>query len=911
MGGVSRFLMLLTTPLPLSCCRLSTFRLARRSRLVSLASFPTPQIRRLSSASQSRGGFSMKAADQIHTQTGVREDFVESNGFSPIPEVPLPWLEWTHFIENLRIGGYFDDIGGSNAEGDDFAVLESLPPEFVRAANACLAFARNQRDLLRSLSKRDIEVIVENGSAFLFKNASESTRRLRTFIASNGTDVWGQEAGTVDVMHFLLSHAYNRLVVSDQNNYRNKELVEASIKNLLNELIGLSGATRQLDFAEPASRQLPVGYGQSPRPFGQNIEMKRGDWICSKCTFMNFARNMRCRQCNEDRPKRVLTGGEWECPQCDFFNYGRNAVCIRCDCKRPGETFASPSARSSLGHGLEENTLRQFNGNNSSQSDIERRLAENDEKAARWFSKVSQVDNVSDLSNVADEDFPEIMPLRKGVNKFVVSTRKTPLERRLANAQYLKNLGNDGSSEGSNNVDGIRSNKTSESSISESLDRILGCSSSASEADKEVSGRSNNPRIAGESAPVTERFASLRNSGNPGNPGRNSGHVPFVPLPPDMFAEPQKLQAEDADNAGTSAGPTTVEPSSSGDVFPTRSAATETASKKSEDQADKSERWFKKVQELHDVTDLASAISDEDFPEIMPMRKGENRFVVPKKKDRSLTSPQYKRRLAMEQANNSNFVPFVPFPPDYFTKKDKQPEDRGSVSTPEVSVTPPVSSTPESVLTSSENFRVNESGIHVSKGTPAPYENLKDNNGGSHDWAPAGRSPPNFESQQNNQNNWNMAQSGGSSNEGGLGSGYGRPTGYSRGQSSAVAGSGSSSQHAESGQSSKESWNKGFSGKSLEGSAVKESDPLDMSEEAKAERWFRRVAQIKDISELSQIPDEDFPSIMPMRKGVNRFVVSKRKTPLERRLTSQQYRRNLPIVNSDPGSAPPSDKNSS
>ncbi|KAL0383304.1 UNVERIFIED_CONTAM: Zinc finger protein VAR3, chloroplastic [Sesamum calycinum] len=99
-----------------------------------------------------------------------------------------------------------------------------------------------------------------------------------------------------------------------------------------------------------------------------------------------------------------------------------------------------------------------------------------------------------------------------------------------------------------------------------------------------------------------------------------------------------------------------------------------------------------------------------------------------------------------------------------------------------------------------------------------------------------------------------------------------------------------------SGENIRSSW----TGKSLEGSAVKEPDPLDMSEEAKAERWFKRVAQIKDISELSQIPDEDFPSIMPMRKGVNRFVVSKRKTPLERRLTSQQYRRNLPIVSSVP-----------
>ncbi|KAJ1435532.1 zinc finger protein [Sesbania bispinosa] len=87
-----------------------------------------------------------------------------------------------------------------------------------------------------------------------------------------------------------------------------------------------------------------------------------------------------------------------------------------------------------------------------------------------------------------------------------------------------------------------------------------------------------------------------------------------------------------------------------------------------------------------------------------------------------------------------------------------------------------------------------------------------------------------------------------------------------------------------------------WTGKSLEGSAVREPAPLDMSEEAQAERWFHhRVAQIKDIYELSEITDEDFPSIMLVRKGVNILVVSKRKTSLEKRLTSQQYRRNLPI----------------
>ncbi|KAG6500627.1 hypothetical protein ZIOFF_040475 [Zingiber officinale] len=64
-----------------------------------------------------------------------------------------------------------------------------------------------------------------------------------------------------------------------------------------------------------------------------------------------------------------------------------------------------------------------------------------------------------------------------------------------------------------------------------------------------------------------------------------------------------------------------------------------------------------------------------------------------------------------------------------------------------------------------------------------------------------------------------------------------------------------------------EGWKPSFTGKSLEGSCATEPDPLDMSEEAKAARWFRRAAQIKDISELSNIPDEDFPEIMPNEKG--------------------------------------------
>lgn len=43
--------------------------------------------------------------------------------------------------------------------------------------------------------------------------------------------------------------------------------------------------------------------------------------FCCRCNFMNFARNVRCRKCNEDGPKGVGVGdvqmkkGDWTCPE--------------------------------------------------------------------------------------------------------------------------------------------------------------------------------------------------------------------------------------------------------------------------------------------------------------------------------------------------------------------------------------------------------------------------------------------------------------------------------------------------------------------------------------------------------------------------------------------------------------------
>lgn len=423
--------------------------------------------------------------------------------------------------------------------------------------------------------------------------------------------------------------------------------------------------------------------------------------------------------------------------RCDFYNYGRNVACLRCDCKRPRDL-----------------SLNSANARYSNDPELERRLVENEEKAQRWFSKVAQGGSDANSADT-DEDFPEIMPLRKGVNRFVVSTRKTPLERRLANAE--NSVVTDGNL--NRNDDQVLGSKTNRS-----LNEILGSASS-------LASRSDDKNVS------SRRFESSQVI--------NSDFVPFVPLPSDMFAkkpDKEERQIGLTDNNQMNGV--------SGD---NRNIYQE--DKDYKESEEKPARWFKRVTELHNVSDLESTMQEEISPEKMPMRKGENRFVVSRKKDRSLTSPAYKR------PQDSDFVPFVPFPPDYFAK-EKQPEN-----TIDTSRAPTIENSSQAVEE--------------------------------------------------------------------------KPKGSSSNNPETMAG-------------------RIRNGKSLEGSLVKEPDLLDMSEEAKAERWFKRVAEIKNISELSQIPDEDFPSIMPMRKGVNRFVVSKRKTPLERRLASQRHQRNPQITDSDP-----------
>ncbi|XP_015688326.1 zinc finger protein VAR3, chloroplastic [Oryza brachyantha] len=911
---------------------------AAASRRQLLLSSPAP-LRTLSASASA-------SAAAASSDSYVSSSSSSSSSSAASPSLPShsPFPEWSRLVDRLAAAGYGARTPSS---ADELALAPEcgLSPDAEAAVSCFLSFARDRPDLLRSLPRKDVEVLVANAAPILFKDGEASELRLRQYLGGEGSDVTQSErAETIDIVRYLLSYAYG----SPDSCSKDKELTDTAVRNILAEFVSFSGFPQTSSYVESTTGQNTLGqHERFSRPPGQNIEMKRGDWICTRCSFMNFARNVRCLECNEHRPKKMLTGGEWECPQCEFYNYGRNMSCLRCDCKRPGTIPPNPA-----GAGL--GGMAQFlNANNVGKSEIERKLAENDAKAERWLSKVSQLDDSADLSSVAaDEDFLEIMPMRKGANKFVVSTRKTPLERRLANAQYSSNNSPQAGS--------------SDSKISKTLDRILGRSTSTSAQNNQ----SGNGDVNTVSNKTTGYLGGI-------------DHVPFVPLSADQFTKPQNNFSNGQPDAQIGTGADSME-NSQMDLMERRD------DKKSLDTA---EQWSKKVSELGDVKDFPSAISDEEFPEIMPMRKGENRFVISKKKDRTLTSPQYKRRSVLEHADNSNFVPFVPFPPGYFAKKDKHvenPSDTGRVpeDPPSAEKLPETNSSSGNLGNIQNSSQVvsnqtvknmndeNRNGHypHQSAGSYGYGENVSyhqpqsqgmdgrsggtwhannnqgsfngsrdrsayngdnhsaqpsymsgygnnnngwtsNNNDSNNAWSSTrnydngGRSDNNpyyssstrsSNSSYNNSGAWSNNSSYNSSSAWSNHSNNSRSDSYSD-NSSASSGSSATIPNQTAGYSNYgESSNRGYTGKSLEGSAVRDPDPLDMSEEAKAERWFRRAAQIKDISELANIPDEDFPEIMPMRKGVNRFVVSKRKTPLERRLTSPQYRRNLPIVSSEP-----------
>ncbi|ONK75317.1 uncharacterized protein A4U43_C03F15590 [Asparagus officinalis] len=298
-------------------------------------------------------------------------------------EIAHQWPEWTELVEILFKKGYLDPSA---------AVAASKSPNLLRSA--CLNFARDRFDLIRYFSRKDIYVMAGAGCPSLDRKVVNSGKRLRTHVGIDEGDVCSScslrgscerayvkaredECGrTVDIMRFLLTYGLDLTSGSLINQASITKVVKGSVRKLMNEMVEFS----EKEFSSSTSKATSVqssGYEISKSQknvlmkrgdwicpkcnfmnFAKNIKclrcsgvsqekldklreerehlpLKKGDWICEKCNFLNFAKNTRCLQCQEKPSNRHLNPGEWECVSCNYINFQKNMVCLKCDWKRP------------------------------------------------------------------------------------------------------------------------------------------------------------------------------------------------------------------------------------------------------------------------------------------------------------------------------------------------------------------------------------------------------------------------------------------------------------------------------------------------------------------------------------------------------------------------------------------------
>nr|CAD1832576.1 unnamed protein product [Ananas comosus var. bracteatus] len=271
----------------------------------------------------------------------------------------------------------------------DRAALFPVSPDGAKDSNhirtACLSFARDRADLIRYLSRKDIHIVVRCGCPSIDRKVVNSGKRLRAHVGIDEGDVCSRcslrgncerayvkaqkkEVGrTIDVMRILLTYGLDSITGSVINQSCVNKTVKDSIKKLLKEMVELgfkefgSGTEKTMVSGQSA---IPMKQGDWICPkcnfmnFAKNIKclhcngefqvrykmlhedqehlpLKKGDWICKKCNFFNFAKNTKCLQCHEKPTNRLLNLGEWECPSCNYVNFRRNALCLRCNWKRP------------------------------------------------------------------------------------------------------------------------------------------------------------------------------------------------------------------------------------------------------------------------------------------------------------------------------------------------------------------------------------------------------------------------------------------------------------------------------------------------------------------------------------------------------------------------------------------------
>ncbi|KAL6175689.1 hypothetical protein ACLB2K_052328 [Fragaria x ananassa] len=280
-------------------------------------------------------------------------------------EAPVhhPWPEWVAFVDGLKTKGYFLKPLPPAEDGETDGVYNDMN----QLKDACLSFARDRFDVFKSLSVQDIQALVEGGCPNLLRKPVNSGKRLRFYVKLDEGDVCGgcnlrgscdrayvvlnefeAAARTVDIVRILMYYALDPLVISGQQKPPGRELVETSARKLLARLLQLSETDVDPSLPMPAAKAFPKkkpSIRLMDDELSQAAEMKRGDWMCPKCNFLNFVKNIRCLECKEEGPRKVdmsdveMKKGDWVCSECKFMNFARNVRCLKCEAqgpKRPG-----------------------------------------------------------------------------------------------------------------------------------------------------------------------------------------------------------------------------------------------------------------------------------------------------------------------------------------------------------------------------------------------------------------------------------------------------------------------------------------------------------------------------------------------------------------------------------------------
>ncbi|GMH17534.1 hypothetical protein Nepgr_019375 [Nepenthes gracilis] len=286
---------------------------------------------------------------------------------SPAPQ--HPWPEWIAFVDSLKSKGYLIEMNDGSSVDDAVGNSESIYKDMNLLKNACLSFSRDRFDIFKSIPTDDIQTIVKDACPNLLRKVVNSAKRLRAYVGldeglvCSACNLRGScdrayvtlkeveaAARTVDVMRILLFYALDPLVILGGVKPPGGEQAELSSRRLLSELLELSEVSPHVALPQraiKASFQKTQVVNLMDTKLSQNVDMKRGDWMCPKCNFLNFSRNVQCMKCNEDGPRKVgiqkveLNKGDWMCPECNFMNFSRNIRCLKCKVEGPKKVSIS------------------------------------------------------------------------------------------------------------------------------------------------------------------------------------------------------------------------------------------------------------------------------------------------------------------------------------------------------------------------------------------------------------------------------------------------------------------------------------------------------------------------------------------------------------------------------------------